>query len=113
MSVKFTGEEPWLKIPVDDLKMSDLPTDYWPSLIVLALREMEYEEYLKTEHWHTGRLLAIKRYRGNACARRMPWTRTTSGTIVADLSFQRPWWPCAGHATPSGTKRGGYRPRRA
>ncbi len=60
----FSGDESWLKIPVAALKMSDLPRDYWPAIIVLALRQMPYEEYLETTHWSAVRLRAINRYRG-------------------------------------------------
>ena len=51
----FTGKEAWLKIPVDMLTWNDLPVPPVDALMVLALRQMPYREYLRTEHWHAVR----------------------------------------------------------
>jgi len=65
MKSRFTGKEPWLKIPVEKLTWEDLPKDEAgksAAICVLVLRSMPYAEYLQTEHWNEVRLVAIKRY---------------------------------------------------
>ncbi len=65
MRTQFTGKEPWLKIPVENLTWEDLPKDEAgksAAICVLVLRSMPYAEYLQTEHWSEVRLAAIRRY---------------------------------------------------
>ena len=67
MTHSFTGNEAWLTIPVSRLTWKDLPADkelQSKAIIILALRELPYSEYLQTEHWHEVRMMAIKRYLG-------------------------------------------------
>jgi len=65
--ITFTGKEPWLSIPVEKLEWGDLPSEFEArskAICVLALRQYQYDAYLRTEHWHSVRESALKRFRG-------------------------------------------------
>lgn len=62
-------KENWKDKPFDKLKWSDCPQSMTRSkwVCVLALRSMDYPDYLQTEHWHRLREEALKRD-GYRCA---------------------------------------------
>ena len=52
----------WLKIPVDELKWEQIPNYYrinGRAVVILALREMPYTEYLQTSHWQDVRRMCF------------------------------------------------------
>jgi hypothetical protein len=59
----FTAQEPWLLKPLDELVWADFPEDKalrGRAIIILSLREMPYEAYLRTAHWREVRHRAMK-----------------------------------------------------
>ena len=60
---QFDGTEPWLNKPFDEVKTEELPPEQGLALSILALRSMDYPEYLKTEHWRAVRYRAMQRAR--------------------------------------------------
>lgn len=50
-----TGRPAWLAMQFNDVTWDDLPTsgpERSEALVILALRSMTYEDYLRTGHWH-------------------------------------------------------------
>lgn len=67
-----TGNPNWLGIPIERLTWKDIPPAFregGKAVVILALREMPYEEYLQTNHWQDVRRDALKRakYRCVVC----------------------------------------------
>lgn len=58
---ELSGDEPWLNKPVSELNWSDIPIDRSLAISILALREMPYSEYLRTNHWGGIRNRTMKR----------------------------------------------------
>lgn len=62
----------WLRIPTEQLEWKDIPHDLrvnGRAIVILALREMPYAEYLLTNHWQETRKQRLEkdRYRCVLC----------------------------------------------
>lgn len=66
---ELDGSESWLNKPLSAIRWEEITTEHGKPIVILALREMSYREYLRTEHWHAVRRRTLMRdgYRCFSC----------------------------------------------